>query len=179
MQTYWYSPAVGTEKVKLRAASGGPAPGGALGGSVPVLNRSLALSFWGDGPGAAFWAAGDSGSWIGGCWLKKLAVWGAMELLTNVTLSPCFTAAGTGAKARMSVWGVEAPISTFHVVVPSRFLVDAGTADWSFWKASLPSASHWPFSWSPRVVTAAAVSPAWPAATTVIVPTIWGWITQA
>jgi len=40
-------------KVKLRVASGGPAPGGALGGSSPVLKRSLALSFWGDGPGIA------------------------------------------------------------------------------------------------------------------------------
>ena len=45
MQMYWYSPAVGTEKVKLRAASGGPAPGGALGGSTPVLYRPLLLSF--------------------------------------------------------------------------------------------------------------------------------------
>ena len=163
--------------MKLRAASGGPEPGGALGGSVPVLNRSLALSFWGEGPGAALSAAGSSGLRIGGWVLKKLAVWGAMELLTKVTLSPCFTAAGTGAKARMSVWGVEVPIWTVHVVVPSRFFVEAGAADSNFWKASLPSASHWPFSWSPRVVTAAAVSPASPAATT-IVPTICGWMTQ-
>ena len=61
--------------------------------------------------------------------------------------------------------------------MPSRFLVETGLAAWSFPKASLPSASHWPRSWSPRVVTAAAVPPSSPAATT-IVPTIWGWITQ-
>src|ERR1044071_3571929 len=116
MPMYWYPPAVGAENVKLRAASGGPLPGGALGGSRPVLNRSLLLSFCGDGLGAAFCAAGSSGLVIGAVWLKNVPVCGAIELLTNVTLSPCFTAAGTGAKARMSVWGVLAPISIFQVV---------------------------------------------------------------
>src|SRR2546427_13050155 len=107
MQTYWYSPAVGTEKVKLRAASGGPEPGGALGGSVPVLNRSLALSFWGEGPGAALSAAGSSGLRIGGWVLKKLGGWGALEVLTTVPLSPCVHRAGTGGKASVAGRGVR------------------------------------------------------------------------
>src|SRR4029079_9564415 len=106
---------------------------------------------------------GSSGLAMGGCWPKKLAVWGEPGLLTNVTLSPGVTVAGAGSRARMSVWAVVAPIWTFHVVVPSGFLVLAGAADWSADRAASPSATHWPFSWAPRVATAAAVSPCWPA----------------
>src|SRR5437763_10269276 len=97
MHTYEYVPAVGTVNVKLRADRGGPEPGGALGGSVPVLNRSVALRVWGEGPGLGFCASGLSGSVGTVCLPANVAVWGAPELFTNTTLSLALMLAGTGA----------------------------------------------------------------------------------
>jgi hypothetical protein len=53
---------------------------------------------------------------------------------------------GTGAKDRTSVWGVDAPIVTRHVVLPLASLVDCGAADCSFLSAASPSSSHCFFS---------------------------------
>src|SRR5436309_7369507 len=110
-------------KVKLRAASGGAAPGGAFGGSQPVLKRSVAFKVWGDFPGAAFLASGLSG-FVGRVFVPaKLAVCGTPELLTNTTLSPGLMSGDAGWNARTAVCAVLTPISTNQVVVPSAFIV--------------------------------------------------------
>src|SRR5262249_47226712 len=151
----------------------GPAPGGASGGSRPVLENPLASSDCGDGPGEGAPTRGSVGSWMGSAPVPKNdAVCGAPELFTNVTESPALMPAGTGAKASTSVLGVLAPISTVQVVEPSLLLDFTTGLAIRASLAPLPSASIVVRSASPRATMAPGSSASEALATTSSSPTI-------
>src|ERR1051326_4288406 len=138
-QTKLKVPAVGTVNVKDRAASG-TEPGGAFGGSHPVLKNAVAFSVRGDFP-VALVATELSGSWGSVVLPAKEAVWGSVELLTKTTLSPFFMFTGTGENARTAVCCVDVPISTVHVLEPSGLVFGFGTDERSVCFAARPSSS--------------------------------------
>ncbi len=133
----------------------------------------------GDGPGAGGPTRGSVGFWICSAPVpKKLAVCGAPDSFTKVTVSPAFTFAGVGAKARMLACSVVTPIWIVHVLEPSELSVTSGSASTSSALAARPSSSHSVCSSTRRSATSWGESASSPAATTVTSPIMSGWMTQ-